>query len=108
MFGEMKPLLDTMDGIVRNHIDQQIEDAASEIVFQKRKIKRLKSQLVYLMAFTKELAKPPKPFKPPKLTKAQRKAYDRTMAAMRAGPGVVVPPNVAMRVRNVGTVSAVG
>jgi hypothetical protein len=43
-----------------------------------------------------ELAKPPKPFKPTILTKAQKKAYDKARRAMLAGGPAMPTPRVAV------------
>lgn len=58
-------------------IEQSIEESENRIRNEERKIWRHKRTLKLLLAFGKELAKPPKPFKMPRPTKAQRKAMNR-------------------------------
>ena len=93
MFGDMKPLLDAAQKFVANAIGDQIEDAEMEIAAQQRKIKRLKSKRAFFEKFTKEMAKPPKPFKMRKPTKAERKQLEK-LRRQFVPSAVMVPPAV--------------
>ena len=92
MFGEMKSLMDAAQKFVADTISDQIEQAELEISAQQRKIKRLKAQRDLFSKIAKELAKPPKPLRMPKLTKAQRKKLEklrrRVVPTARMAPAV--------------------
>ena len=95
MFGELKPLMDAAQKFLAETINDQIEDCQTAIATQQRKIKRLKAKRAFFDKFAKEMAKPPKPFVPIKLTKAQRKAYNRAVAGIPgAGPAFPTSPAV--------------
>jgi hypothetical protein len=87
MFGELKPLLDAARKFVADTINDQIEDAEMKISTLQRKIKRLKAQRTLSDQFLKEIAKPPKPFRPI-FTKKQLAA----MKKAQAGAGIPMPP----------------
>ena len=95
MFGEMKPLLDAASKFAADTINDQIEDAELEIAAWQRKIKRLKAKRVFFDKFMKEMAKPPKPFKMRKPTKAERKRIEKFRREMIPS-AVMVPPAVGM------------
>lgn len=59
--------------LARQMVEEKIEERNQEIENLKRAIKRDKNILKVFDAFAKEMAKPPKPFQFPKLTKAQKK-----------------------------------
>jgi len=80
MFEQLKPLLDAAKKFVADAIADRIEDAEQTIVREQRRIKRLKAQRTLSEKFLTEMAKPPKPFKMPKLSKRQLKARAKAMA----------------------------
>lgn len=84
MFGDLQPIMKATFSLLRDQYEERIKECHSEIASQKRKIKKNKSIITYFHKIEKELKKPPKPFKPVKLTRAQRKAY--------GAPGVFVAP----------------
>ena len=74
MFGsDMKALMEAAQKFANDAVTSQIEDCRAKIAAEQRKLKRLQAQKKFFYAVMKELAKPPKPFKPPKMTAKQRR-----------------------------------
>ncbi len=73
---ELKPMIEAASRMLGSQIDAQIDDAEAVIASKQRKIKSLRQQKAAMLAMMKEAAKPPKPFKMPRMTKAQRKAME--------------------------------
>jgi hypothetical protein len=74
--------------LARQMVEEKLEERNQEIEMLKRAIKRDKNILKVFDAFAKEMAKPPKPFQFPKLTKAQKKQQ----AELRKRYGMPVMP----------------
>jgi hypothetical protein len=80
MFSDMQPIVKAAFRMLREHYETEIEGCQANIAKLQRTIKKHKSMLVYFASIEKEMVKPPKPFKPIKLNKAQRKAYRAAQA----------------------------
>lgn len=91
---DLQAIQKVMLALGRQIIEEKIEDSKTDIENKKRAIQRHKRTLKLFDAFAKELAKPPKAFKFPKLSKAQLKKQ-REMLRQAGMP--VMPTAIAVQ-----------